>query len=168
MARKTKDIDDSDKANVGHNAGERAKIMRSVAQNIMAAEDRISVIREEIAEERGRIKSLDIRMTDFNTVMRLMRLEEADKDKALDGLREAFAALMPNEQIDWIRDGVGEPEQPVGPASAAGETAGKAGKARANPYPPGTPAAESYDEAYDAAQAANRAGLGGGADQASA
>jgi ribosome modulation factor len=159
-------------ANKEHNAGERAKIMREAAAEIIRLKAQKASIQEQIAEQRGRIKSLDIKAIDFNVAMRLMELEAEDRDKSLDGLREAFEALGVGQQLDWVSGidyGAGDKRgvdasAAVGAAAAAGLRAGKAGKpADNNPYPEGTPAHASWLEQWHAAQADNLKDLGQGA-----
>jgi hypothetical protein len=137
-----------------HNANARRDILREVNASLDACEAEIAAIRERMVGERARVKALDIRMADFNAVRRLRRLEDDDRRKALDGLHESFAALMPGEQLDWltatstieVRSGDNGAEHPDSKlARAAGREAGRGGKsATINPHAPGSDQHEQW------------------------
>jgi len=157
MARKLKtenkltQADREQGATAGHNSEARAATIRDVARRIVQLKGERKAIAEQITEARGEIKGLDIKMADFNVALRLYELEVEDRDAALDGLHESFAALGIGGQLDWvaaIKDvggtvHVGKADNGAEPlavktARVAGREAAKAGKtAAANPHAQG-------------------------------
>lgn len=181
MARKKKSEqtgagEESGRVTAGHNAKVRKETIVDVCRQLHTLEAERKGISEQINElKQTRIKGeLNMKIADFNAAYRLYGLENADRDQFFDALRETFEALGVGGQLDFLQTRYGRPaargvdeSAPVGSAAAAGEIAGSAGKAKStNPYPLGTPARESWDEAFDAAQAGNRDGLGTGAEPA--
>lgn len=165
-----------------HNSHVRQKIMREVAREIVRLKSEMAPIQAEITEQRGRIKSLGIKAKVFNIALSMAELEDAaERDADMDALRESFEALKIGGQLDWLSAVPGEDEDdgidrgapdprgvdksaPVGAAAAAGLKAGKAGKPKDTcPYPEGTPARASWNEAWQTAQNENLKDLGQGA-----
>lgn len=86
------------------NSGARADAIRAAVRFLADSEAEIKTIREEINEYKQiHIKGeLGFKMTDFNAIYRVSKLEVEDRDQLLDTLREGFAALGIGEQLDWV------------------------------------------------------------------
>lgn len=97
MAKKLKTDDEIDRT---HNATEQKKIIAEAAANIIRLKAERAAIQEAIAEERDKVKSLSIKMTDFNVALRLYELEIEERNESIDGLRLCFEALSVGGQGD--------------------------------------------------------------------
>lgn len=101
MAKRLK-AEDAEDATRLSNSAERAKIIREVAGEVIRLKGEKAAIQEQITEAKGRIKSLDIKMSDFNAALRYFELEVEDRDPALDSLRECFKALGVGAQLNFL------------------------------------------------------------------
>lgn len=88
------------------NSGARADIIRKAAAYIAERESEIKAIREDIsAYKQAHIKGdLGFKLFDWSTVYRMCKLEDEDRDKLLDTIREGFGALGIGNSIDWVAE----------------------------------------------------------------
>ena len=108
----------------GHNAQIRKRIINDVVREIANLEAKRKEISEEIRTiKQKKIKGdLDMKIADFNAVMRLYSLESEDRDKYLSTLQETFDALGVGDQLDFIAAA----ERASGANEAAAEKAAEA------------------------------------------
>ena len=87
-----------------HNSKVRKDIINEVCASLHSLESERASLNESIAELKNkRIKGdLGMKIGDFNLAYRLYKLEGADRNLALDTLRETFEALGIGEQLDWL------------------------------------------------------------------
>jgi hypothetical protein len=88
----------------GHNSEARAEIIRAACRDITALVSERNSISSEIREiKQSRIKGdLNMKLSDFNTALRLYQLEGDDRDELFHTLRECFQALGVGEQLDFL------------------------------------------------------------------
>ena len=113
--RKNRDADgqeQSQEATRLANTGERADIIRSAIRYIEDRESEIRSIREDINEYKSKYVKGDLgfKLSDFNAIMRVAKLERDDRDTFIDTLREGFEALGIGGVVDWVA--AAEAEQP--------------------------------------------------------
>ena len=86
------------------NTGTRADTIRAAARYITERQAEIREIREDInAYKATHIKGdLGMKISDFNSVVRIYQLEGEHQDGFLDTLREGFAALGIGGQLNWL------------------------------------------------------------------
>lgn len=91
-------------AKAGHNAEARAGAIRDICRDIDGLAAERKVISDQIREiKQKRVKGdLDMKIADFNVAYRLYQLEQDDRDKLLDTLRETFSALGMGGQLDFL------------------------------------------------------------------
>ena len=116
--------DESQEATRLANTGERADIIRSAIRYIEDRESEIKAIREDINEYKAKhVKGdLGFKLSDFNAIMRVAKLEGDDRDEFLDTLREGFAAIGVGQSVDWVAAAEAQQprqEAPTEPADAA-------------------------------------------------
>ena len=78
---------------IGHNVAELEGIVREVAGEVTELLAQRSEIQAKITEAKAKIRAKGIKLTDFNTALRLYRLEAEDRQDSIDNLRLCFAAL---------------------------------------------------------------------------
>ncbi|MGD9884602.1 MAG: hypothetical protein AB7U95_31320, partial [Reyranella sp.] len=89
-------------------------------------------IREQITEQRGKIKSLGVKAVDFNVALRLQEIEAKDRNESLDNIRLCFEALGIGVQGDLfpasddLPAGAMQPYNDAEPDSKRKSRAGKA------------------------------------------
>lgn len=98
MARRLKAGDEDGEITRTHNATEQKKIIAEAAANIIRLKGEKASIQEAITAERGKLKSLGIKSSDFNVALRYHELEAEDRNPALDNLRLCFEALGIGQQ----------------------------------------------------------------------
>lgn len=92
------------------NSSARADTIRAAVRYIANAQAEIKALREELNEYKQKhIKGdLGMKLSDFAAVYRVSQLEVEDRDKLLDTLREGFAALGLDGQLNWLDAAEGE------------------------------------------------------------
>jgi hypothetical protein len=82
----------------------RAAIIQQACKQILALEAERKAVSSELAEVKAKLIKGDLAMkiADFNTLLRLYKLERDDRDQLIDVLREGFRALGIGESVDFI------------------------------------------------------------------
>ena len=84
----------------GSNVANRKEIIRNACKELDAIDVEMEPLKTRVKEIKGRIKAdLDMKLTDFNAIRRVYKLEGDDRDAFLDTLREGLEAL----EIAWPR-----------------------------------------------------------------
>ena len=83
-----------------HNLTEQKEIIAKAVAEIISLETERATIGESIADVRLRVKNLNVKMADFNAVMRLYKLEGDDRNSAIDSIRLCCEALGVGTQGD--------------------------------------------------------------------
>ena len=78
---------------IGHNVAELEGIVFKAAGAITELMAQRSEIQAKITEEKAKVRAKGIKLTDFNTALRLFRLEDEDRIASIDNLRLCFSAL---------------------------------------------------------------------------
>ena len=94
MAKRLKKEEAGDVAGRAHNLTEQKKDIKEAAVEISRINTKISVLQEKRAEIKAdKIKKHDIKMADFNTVLRWYLLEDDDRNATIDNIRLCAEAL---------------------------------------------------------------------------
>ena len=81
------------------NSAARDQIIREVAHKCHSLDEQIKSLQADKRKERARIKELDMKLADFDAMMRLGRIEDpVDRQASIDSMREIFEALEIGEQ----------------------------------------------------------------------
>lgn len=83
-----------------HNSAEVKQVIKEVADEVIALKAERSEINAKITKARGRLKSLGVKMLDFNAALRLYELEAEDRNESLTAIKLAFEALGIGAQGD--------------------------------------------------------------------
>jgi hypothetical protein len=97
-----------------HNAKARAEPIRDAHRKLLGLEAKRAEINEDMREVRSTLKAdLGIGLGRFDAIRKLITLEDDERQKAQDDLREAYEALMPGQTLDWVHFSQSESEQPT-------------------------------------------------------
>lgn len=81
------------------NSAARDEIIRDVTHKIASIDEQIAGLQAKRREQRGRIKELDIKMADYDAMVRLGKIEDPEvRQRSVDNMREIFDALEIGEQ----------------------------------------------------------------------
>jgi len=78
------------------------KVMKAAAREILEAMAAMEPFKAKIAEARGSVKGLGIKMKQFNVALAIFDLERDDQAEALEGLKKAFEALELGGTVNFI------------------------------------------------------------------
>lgn len=81
------------------NSAARDEIIRDVTHKCAEIDEKISALQATRREQRGRIKELDLKMADYDAMVRLGKIEDPEvRQRSVDSMQEIFNALEIGEQ----------------------------------------------------------------------
>ena len=87
-----------------HNSAARGDSIRKAHRELLTLESDRTEINESMREIRNTLKAdIGIGLGRFDAIRKLIALEDDERSKAQDDLREAWEALMPGQTLDWVR-----------------------------------------------------------------
>jgi hypothetical protein len=112
---------------IGDNIGSLNDTISSAARTILSLEAEKAAVNARITKQKARVKSLGIKLTDFNAALRLFRLEDKDRVESVRNLKVCFDAMKIGHQTELFPDTVAPPVAKPATQKTAAKAAARKG-----------------------------------------